>query len=231
MGRENRTGVFQASQNPSLAELLRIVIRQVKLSTRTHTVGQVLEYDADTQRAKVSVDILSVVADNSKLPGPGDPNPSVSQPPVVIEGIPVAWPRTSSGYITFPLNEGDKGELHIQDRSLDAWLELGDAVDPVAAWTHALGDAVFHPHIFNDSNPITPGTDQSAAVFEGDEIKIGRGASDAAARVGDTTTADTTMTTWITAVTTYVNGLAPGTLVLPTDFGVIATGSSKVEIE
>ena len=231
MGRENRTGVFEASQNPTLAELFRVVIRQVKLSMRTHTMGQLLEYDPVTQQARVAVDILTVVLDNSKLPGPSDPDPTFTQPPVVLVDIPVAWPRTSSGYITFPLNEGDKGELHIQDRSLDAWLELGDAVDPIAAWTHALGDAVFHPHIFNDSNPIVPGTDQSAAVFEGDEIKIGRGATDAAARVGDTTVADTTMDTWITAATAFMNGITPGAVVLPTDFGVIDTGSSKVEIE
>jgi hypothetical protein len=233
MGRENRTGVYEAAQQLSLTELFRVALRQLRLSMRTHTMAEVLDYDPATQLARVSVEILTVVADNSKAPSPSNPNPTFTQPPVILADIPVAWPRTSSGYLTFPLNEGDKGELHVQDRSIDAWLELGDAVDPIMAWTHSLADAVFHPHVFNSSDPISPATDQDAAVIEADQIKIGRGASDAAARVGDTTDGATAMNVWITAITSAVNNLtgAMPPIPEPTDFGVISSGSSKVEIE
>lgn len=62
-------------------------------------------------------------------------------------------------------------------------------------------------------------------------IELGDGATAKAAREGDLTIADTTMDTWIDAVTTYINGIAPATLVLPTDFGVIDEGSDTVKIK
>jgi hypothetical protein len=66
-------------------------------------------------------------------------------------------------------------------------------------------------------------------------IQIGGGSGAAAARIGDAVVAGNTptsgMLTWISAVTSYINGIAPGTCVLPTDFGVIDEGSSAVNIE
>lgn len=60
-------------------------------------------------------------------------------------------------------------------------------------------------------------------VLDGGSLKV--------ARVTDTTTAATTMATWIAAVTTFVNGIAPGTAVLPTDFGVIASSGGAAHVK
>lgn len=49
------------------------------------------------------------------------------------------------------------------------------------------------------------------------------------ALVGSTVTADTTMSTWISAVTSAINALAPGSCTLPTDFGSVADGATKVK--
>lgn len=48
-------------------------------------------------------------------------------------------------------------------------------------------------------------------------------------RQGDAVSAATTMNTWISAVTSYINGVAPGTLVLPTDFGITDAGAPNVK--
>lgn len=58
-------------------------------------------------------------------------------------------------------------------------------------------------------------------VFNGGTANVGR--------VGDSVAATATMATWVSAVTSYVNGLAPSTLVAPTGFGTISSGTSKVK--
>lgn len=60
-------------------------------------------------------------------------------------------------------------------------------------------------------------------VLDGGSLKV--------ARVTDAVTAGATMATWIAALTTFVNGTAPGTLVLPTDFGTIATSGGAAHVK
>ena len=242
MGRENQTGVYEIPQDPKLADLFRGALRNLKVQIRTHTVGTVTAYNPATQRADVSVDVLQVVRDNFTEPTNADPNPVATLPAVQLTDVPVAWPRTSSGYLTFPLQAGDKGEIHIQDRNLGQWIQLGEASDPVSAITHALTDGVFHPNIYPNTDPITPPTDQGAAVLEGDAIKLGRLAALGVARLTDTTSADVSMSIWINLVTEAVieiaailNAAAPGSVTPPpgppSDFGIISSASSKVSAE
>lgn len=171
--RENRTGIFELGQDPELADLFRVALRGLVLSLRTHSVATVESYNSATQLAKVRVDALQVIKDLGVSPTRANPLPSTVQPAIVLEDVPVAFPRTSSGYITFPLSKGDTGELHVQDRSLDQWLQIGQATDPISAFTHNLSDSVFHPNIFPASNPISPPTSSSATVVEGPTINLG----------------------------------------------------------
>ena len=176
--RENRTGIFELTQNPEIADLFRVALRGLSLSLRTHSVGTVVAYDTETQRASVRVDALQVLKDLGVEPTPANPLPESVQPAIVLKEIPVAFPRTSSGYLTFPISVGDTGELHVQDRNLSQWLEIGQATDPVSAFIHNLADSVFHPNIFPASNPIAPPTSQTATVLEGPAINLGAQAVD-----------------------------------------------------
>lgn len=210
--RENRTGIFEMPNNPELPDLFRVALRNLKLQLRTHTVATVTAYDPTTQKATVTVDILQIIKDNFTPPTPADPNPTKAQAPVILADIPVAWTRTNSGYQTLPLNPGDTGELHVQDRSLEQWLKLGAATDPISAFTHSLADSVFHPTVHADNNPITPPTDQTAHVIEGIPfIKLGRNATLGIARLNDPVAASAAMTAWALVVETAINALAPGT--------------------
>jgi len=178
LARENRTGVFEMPQDPELEDLFRVAFRKLQLELRTNTVARVVSYNPATQTVIVSTEILQVFKNLDVPPSPAMPSPERLGAPVVLEGIPVAWPRTSSGYLTFPINPGDTGELRVQDRSLQRWLELGQAVDPISAWVHELGAGVFCPCLWPSTQPITPPTDQTATVLEGNLVKIGRGATD-----------------------------------------------------
>lgn len=182
MGREQRTGVFDLRENPTLGELFAANARGVKVTIRTATVGaiapsqqQPLGYDPVGQLCSVLVQQLTVVVNPEVDIGIGS---TVPQLPTLLANVPVSWPRTSQGSLTFPLTIGDTGELIIQDRSLAEWRTKGIPVDPIDMWTHALGDAVFHPGLHTDTDPIVPPTDITATVLDGAAlVKIGRNAA------------------------------------------------------
>lgn len=249
--RENRTGVFELGQNPELADLFRVALRGLTLALRTHTMGTVVAYNPATQRATVRVDILQVIKNLNAVPTAVNPNPTSTQIPVVLTNIPVAWPRSGGGYLTFPLATGDTGELHVQDRTLQQWTALGQATDPVGAFTHSLADSVFHPNVHPDTKPITPPTDLTAAVLHHDlRIKLGRAAALGVARETDTTSPGTSMELWEAEVTSALVAMAaffnaapgpvlsagPGTVPVfptnpPADLGVISSASVKTLTE
>jgi hypothetical protein len=64
-------------------------------------------------------------------------------------------------------------------------------------------------------------------TVDGTQIVLNGGAL-SVARVSDTVAAGPTMATWIGAVSTFINGLAPATCTPPTDFGAISSGAEKV---
>ncbi len=241
MSRENRAiDPFDLPPNPQLADLLRAIGRQVKLSVRTHVPARVVVYDPATQTATVQVEILQVVryTDLTRLP-PGavptgtPPNAEAMLPPIQIVKVPVVWPRTLAGYVTFPLVPGDTGELHVSDRSLEQWRLAGMPTDPGLAFTHALKDSVFHPGLHPDTAPITPPTDLTATVVEGTLVKLGRLAmTDSVAK------AEAFLAELITAVTASATGSNDGGAMfktnLLTNLGKIlpaTIGSTKVKVE
>lgn len=190
--RENRAkDPWDLPQEPTLDDLLRVIRRNIKLSMRTHVPASVISYDPATQKAVVQVQVLQVVkvTDPTKIPTNivalkgTPPNAEATLQPLTLKNIPVVWPRTTLGYVTFPLSAGDTGELHVSDRSLQAWLQTGLPSDPILAFTHALQDAVFHPGLHSDVNPIVPPTDTTATVIEGTTtVKVGRNAVSPAAK-------------------------------------------------
>ena len=255
MSRSNRTGTFELPENPTLAELFKVFGRRMKLSIRTNTVATVQAYNPATQKATVRLDILEIVKVLVQTTPGINPNLSdqtKASPPVILTDIPVAWPRAGGGYLTFPLLPGDTGEIAIQDRGLQQWLNrtANLPVDPVQAATHALSDAVFHPGLSVNQNPIAPATDATGAVLHHDAfIKLGRAAALGVARLTDTTTPGASMTLWETQITAAVIAMAalfnaapgpvlsaPGSIPVfptnpPTDLGIISSASAKVSSE
>ncbi|MCP4241905.1 MAG: hypothetical protein GY772_15220 [bacterium] len=234
-----RTGPYELSSEPDLAELFRLAVRKLQLEMRTHTVGTVVSYNPATQTADVSVDILQVVRDNNKPPSRQDPAPSITQPPIILKGIPVHFQGTQTAYATQPIKTGDKGELHVNDRSIQKWLLSGTQDDPERMWTHALSESVFYPAPLPAPNKLPP-TDLAAHVIEGPLVKLGYQAVLGNARFGDDVAPSADMIAWMNSVTTAVtqiaailNAAAPGSVTPPTlpptvKIGSISSASSKV---
>ena len=167
-----RTGPYELSSEPDLAELFRLAVRKLQLEMRTHTVGTVVSYNPATQTADVSVDILQVVRANNTPPSRQNPAPSITQPPIILKEIPVHFQGTQTAYATQPIKAGDKGELHVNDRSIQKWLLSGTQDDPERMWTHALSESVFYPAPLPAPNKLPP-TDLAAHVIEGPLVKLG----------------------------------------------------------
>jgi len=212
MANENRQGPFTLSQFPELDELLQYVARTTALTLDSHRMATVESYNPNTQRVTVFVDSLAVVEDNSKRPTTANPNPKVTQAPKKLVDIPVAWPRTSGGYQTLPLGPGDRGELHVQDRGIDAYLLAGKPGAPQSFDTHGLADSIFHPTVIHNTDPITPPTDLNATVLHGaTQIKLGRLANSPVLRGGDVQSAFTTYTAAINAAQATWAAVVPAT--------------------
>lgn len=138
----------------------------------------------------------------------------------------------TGAYLQFPVRVGDKGMVLVSDRSLDGWYESGMANAPSHPHTHNKIDGVFIPGLRDRSRALPQNTlFPDTAVLESAFIKLGEAASLGAARTTDNTAADITMLAWITAVSTFINGIVAGSVIPPTDFGVITGGSTKVTIE
>lgn len=214
MSVENASGVYDTNRQPELADLLRLLKRDVKLTLRTHAPASVVVYDPVRQLATVQVahiPVVRVVALDDIPIGAVSvsgtpPNAEATMPPIQLVDIPVAWPRTLAGYITFPLVPGDTGELHVSDRSMEAWRLAGIPTDPQLSFTHHLKDSVFHPGLHADTQPIVPPTDLTATVVEGAQIKLGRTAVSSLAKADILISA---IDTALTAAVVAANAVTP----------------------
>jgi len=171
--RDDRDGIFDTPTTPRLGDLLRVLIRNLRLDLRVAAPGKIVTYNAVTQKANIELQILPVYVDfDDILTGE-----RVSDPLILVD-IPVLWPRTATAHQTLPLAVGDTGLLVCNDRSIDTWIQVGFATDPYAFHTHNFADAVFFPGLHPDTNPISPPPSAVAHVIEGAQIDLGVGAVD-----------------------------------------------------
>lgn len=223
-----QTGLRPPKGKIHLRDVVKMLLRASRMGIRTAIPCTVETYDPALQKATViagNITVLNTDAGEREME------------PMKVVSCPVRWPATGSGYLTFPLIPGDTGHLICSDRSLENWMNKAPvvpAVDPGARHTHNVIDGIFEPGLHPTTAPITPPTALDGTVLEGAPfIKLGALALPPffAARVTDITSPGVTMATWVGAVSTFINGLAPGSVIPPTDFGVIASGSAKTLIE
>lgn len=84
-----------------------------------------------------------------------------------ISDVPVAFPRMGNGHLRLPVNPGDTGQLVVNERSIDGWLQSGGQIDPLDPRKHALSDGVFYPGLNPNNNPMV-----SSAAEDSIELKL-----------------------------------------------------------
>lgn len=129
------------SATPTEAEALEVFIRSFLQDLHTAIPAQVVEYDPERQTivAQPMVKRTIETIDGGEL---------VEQLPTIPD-VPVAFPRSETMFLTFPLAPGDAVMLVFSMRSIDTYLSgTGDQpVDPVDFRIHDITDAVAYPGV------------------------------------------------------------------------------------
>lgn len=210
MAQATRTSIYDLSVNPELAELFRIAIRKALLDVRTHVPATVVAYNPATQTVDVQIGHLQVVRDNRTEPTRQNPAPTITQPPLILQGLKVHFPGNPQSYSTRPVLPGDTGEIHVSDRNMSKWLEAGVSQDPVGMWTHALKDGVFYPSSLPNTQLLPP-TRLDAHVIEGLIIALGYAATSPLVKGDQLVAAFTAYTTAIATAYATWQGIVPPT--------------------
>jgi hypothetical protein len=229
---------------PDLNDVFRVAFERLQADIRTATVGTVTRFTRSPNReCSVRVDMLAQLRSGDAVEIPE------------VDRVPIVWPFGGGWSADADLAIGEQVLLLVIDRDISSWLPAGGEVEPTRRALHKITNAVAIPGLWSINNQSTQapapgelriGAHSSAsprltlgtlpapnALIEATTIKLGAGATplQGAARVGDDVVPDVTMATWISAVTTFINTLASGTLILPSDFGLIFSGSTKTRIE
>lgn len=132
-----------------LVDVIKSVVASMLSHVNTCLPGRIEAYEHTEQRADVKPLVSKRFSDGSVLELP------------VITDVPVVWPRTSQGGITFPLQRGDGCLLVFAQRSLDVWSSEGGVVDPRDTRKFDLTDAIAIPGLypFKDKGPADNSSD------------------------------------------------------------------------
>ena len=142
---------------PPLEKLIRDAVKEGIARVHTQVPARVLEYDHDTQKAKIQL-IVQHAFDDDGSTDYYKPKPLVN--------VPVIFPAI----LTWPLDEGDPGWVQFAERSFDEYAATGnDNTTPRDIRRFDLSDAVFSPCYLRGEADVADG----AAVLSFDEIHLG----------------------------------------------------------
>ena len=133
------------SETLPLSEILRQAVDRGLASTHTQVPATVVEYDKDTNRAKVQLIVSHVQRDP-------ETNEREYYRPAQLVNVPVQFPSV----LTWPVQKGDPGWVEFAERSMDEYkANGGDSAEPKDARRFDLTDAVFSPCYFRGEYDAT----------------------------------------------------------------------------
>lgn len=146
---------------PTLADVISRAVDSIIASCHTAFPGTVENYDQTNCKA----DILPLVgrryADGSTLAMP------------VIPGVPVVWPRTALGSLSFPLSRGDGVLVVCAERSIDDFKSKGGEVIPEDGRKFDLADAIAIPGLFSFADITNiPNNNDFLIIFKKSSVTI-----------------------------------------------------------
>jgi len=154
-----------------LEDIIIEAIDAMRAEVRTSIPGEILSYDHSEQRATVK----PTVKLRRKNPESGE---SEFYEPAPITNVPVQFDSSSNHAITFPLSEGDTGEIKFQSRAIGKWLQTGvSGTEHEDPRRHDISDAVFEPGLraFVDALGSSRLDADALVVASDDEIHLGSG--------------------------------------------------------
>lgn len=120
--------------------LVRAIVHRELSQVRTMTVGQVVEYDAASNSAKIRLCVRQIRT--------LDPNNLTTVDMPILEDVPVQQFGSGKLLLSVPPAVDSYGTVLFSDRDLEAWLMAGGTVDPTSSRRWDLSDAVFIPGLY-----------------------------------------------------------------------------------
>lgn len=158
--------------------------------------GEVVTYDAATQTAAVRVAIKGGFRGRDGQP--------VYEDRATLPGVPVCFPVSAAGSITWDLAAGDRVLILCGSRSLDEWkAQGGGGITARDQRRHALQDAFALPSLPCPAAPIpAEGIAAGGVVVAGADVRLGSGAAvEPVALTGPTMD-------YLSAIEAFLNGIA-----------------------
>ena len=206
--------------NPSMTDLLSDDLKNNIFATlNCIQIGKISSIKPSEQTVEVELQVKRRI-----------PEGKIQSYPLLVD-CPFIVLQGGGSYIDMPIKAGDYCLMLFNDRNIDTWWTSANVKEAPTKRKHSLSDGFALVGI----NPKT-----SVLDFDGSKVRIlgtsGAGAEQPAARQEDTTVVDgitdTAFIAWITTVSAFINGLAPGTIPNPPTSvaGKIDSGSSEVSI-
>ncbi len=172
---------------PTDAEMISAAIDSKLIDVHTSLPGVVQSYNKLLQTATIVLQVKRV------LPKAG--GGFVTEELPVLENVPVVFPRTKKFMITFPIEEGDEGEVAFQEMSIDQWRSKGSVTSPGDIGRHTLTAGVFRPGLSSNLSVITPpdtdiGSDMILGEIAGVQVRVKAGGPIEVVSSGSSTAAD-----------------------------------------
>jgi hypothetical protein len=134
------TGKF-AKETPTLLENIENLIDIALRNVNTAMPGEIVSYEPSLNTAVIKPAFTRTYTDGTIVEIPN------------LEDVPIAFPRSGTAAITFPLKAGDSVLLVFCQRNIEQWKLFGGTVTPDTRKFN-LSDAVAIPGVYSASNPI-----------------------------------------------------------------------------
>lgn len=138
--------VPRSSSGVASTDAIRLAVGAALASTHVAFPGRVEAYDASAQTVDVlpQIDRATRAIDGSVL----------REELPVIAAVPIAWPRSGSFGMIFPLAVGDFVLVVVCDRNIGEWRRTGEAGDARDIGSHVLDGAVAVPGLYPSAETV-----------------------------------------------------------------------------
>ena len=148
-------------EDPSLSDVIDLHIDAKLQNLHTAMPGKIVSYDFSKNLAKIQPLIKRKYRDQ----------PSATNLPI-ITNVPVMHPRMGKASVRLPIKTGDNGLIIFMERSLDSWIDDGNAVDPLDDRKHSISDAVFYPGMESTKNPMAIPANKNSLTVLNDKMMV-----------------------------------------------------------
>lgn len=141
---------------PTMADVFREGLEDRLRDLHTALPAEVLEYDSASQTITARPTVRQAVLD--------DDGRYVEEDIPEIYDVPVMFPRTAAGYITFPIVPGDTVLLVFCERSIGQWRYTGTTCSAGDQSPHPMSAAVAIPGLYGTADKLASVSTQHVVI-------------------------------------------------------------------